>query len=231
MRVASVITYDGLPTSSGGGHVLRTRSPVDAWGQVKSFLSACTDARGPADSSIEIVAGEGIPRGFSDPLEKDLTERHGRGTQRVFGAPDTVYEWPIEASQVEYYVDLIQQLTPLPVHQLRWQPISVNSLYKFSWLSTEQVLLPNQNADCYLHFKPSYGQVLGESHLYARISERSSVSVFLNFPFLEPSDAFARQARFVQRHLPFQFSSKHWKRWRLTKSGNSYVGRKIPAPK
>ena len=59
------------------------------------------------------------------------------------------------------------------------------------------------------------------------ISGRSTVSLFLNFPFEEQTDEFLDTAAHVQAGLSFPLSQKHWKQWRLTKKGTSYLGRRI----
>ena len=76
-------------------------------------------------------------------------------------------------------------------------------------------------------FSPSPGYTLGISQLYARISDRSSLSLFLNFPFEEQGDAFQAIASHIQTHLPVQLSTRHWKQWLLTKTGAGYLGKRI----
>lgn len=49
-------------------------------------------------------------------------------------------------------------------------------------------------------------------------------------PFEEPGAALWEYVAYLQSHLPFRFSQKHWKHWRLTKKGTSYVARKIKDP-
>jgi hypothetical protein len=52
---SSIITYDGLPISSGGAHGLRTRSPKVALKHVRDFLRICTDNSIPSDVFIEVI--------------------------------------------------------------------------------------------------------------------------------------------------------------------------------
>ena len=89
------------------------------------------------------------------------------------------------------------------------------------------MVLPGQDSDLYGYFSPSPGQLLGSSQLFARISGRSTISLFLNFPFKEQTDEFLDTAAHVQANLLFPLSQKHWKHWRLTKKGTGYLGRRI----
>jgi hypothetical protein len=227
----SIITYDGLPISNGGAHTLRTRSPLVALEQVRVFIASCTDAVLPKEIFVEVVSGDGIPREFSAPLINQLGAELGVPGRRSFGA-NTGHIWPLAVQQVDAHVALIEQARPLPVHPFDLQPIAVTVLFDFHLLAPQShIALPNQGAINYGNHSPSHAQLLGESHLYARISERSTVSLFLNFPFEEASESFQQSVAFVQEHLPFSLSASHWKQWRLSKSGASYVGRKFNIPK
>lgn len=227
----SIITYDGLPISNGGAHTLRTKSPLVALEQVRSFNASCTNAVLPKNVLIEVVTGEGIPEEFSSPLIKQFTAELGVPKQRGLGA-SIGHQWPLTAQQVDSYVDLIEKTKPLPIHLYKLQSIAVIALFEFHLTAPQsRIILPNQGAAHYGRYSPGHAQLLGESHLFARISERSTVSLFLNFPFEEASESFRQSVAFVQEHLPFSLSSSHWKQWRLSKSGASYVGRKFNVPK
>lgn len=225
----SIITYDGLPLSSGGGHRLRTRDPLAALHQVHNFLSSCTDCRGPQKASIEVITGESIPAEFSLPLVKKLTAELGEPARRgSYGAGAIAHSWPIAAAQVDDWVRWIAQASPMPVLPYRLQPVTVTAVYKFHLLDPRsRATLPWQNPGFYGNFSAVPGQLLGESQLCARISERSTVSLFLSFPFDDVSDDLIRTAGSIRAHLPFPLSTTRWKRWRLAKNERGYVGRRI----
>jgi hypothetical protein len=227
MVSTSIITYDGLPISSGGGHTLRTRSALLAWEQVRNFTAACSDTKQPQDASFSVLTGANIRNDFSAPLVARFKDELGVPRQQALGA-DTAFVWSITPQQIDTYTDFIEKTTPLPIHPYKLQPIAVTATFKFSLVDRySRIALPNQGVDVYGNFSPSCGLFLGESYLYARISERSTVSLFLNFPFEEITESFQKTVAFVQEHLPFALSDNHWKQWRRTKKGTSYVGRKI----
>ena len=230
LRRPSIITYDGLPLSSGGAHALRGRSPLAALAQVRHFISSCTDCVQPQKASVEVITGANVPAEFSVPLMERLTadlrapRHHGS-----YGSGNTAHFWPVAAAQIDALVELIEQASPLPVMPYRLQPITVGAVFKFHLLDAHSgAVLPWQGGAFYGNFSAVPGQLLGESHLYARISGRSTVSLFLSFPFEDVSEELLTTAGFVRAHLPFALSPNHWKRWRLTKNGKGYVGRRLP---
>jgi len=225
---SSVITYDGLPISSGGAHGLRTRSPKVALEQVRDFLRMCTDNSSPSDVFVEVIVSRSFQKEFTVPLAERLTAHLGTPIRRHAGAEDIAHRWTLTAHQIDEHVELIAQACPLPRHPFKIQPFVVAALFKFRLVSQEtNVALPGQDVAYYGNFSPRPGQLMGESQLYARISERSTVSLFLNFPFQERSESFLAAAAYVQANLPFLLSPNHWKQWCSTKRGSKYLGRRI----
>jgi hypothetical protein len=225
---SSVITYDGLPISSGGAHGLRTRSPKVALEQVRDFLRMCTDNSSPSDVFVEVIVSRSFQKEFAVPLAERLTAHLGTPIRRHAGAEDIAHRWTLTAHQIDEHVELIAQACPLPRHPFKIQPFVVAALFKFRLVSQEtNVALPCQDVAYYGNFSPRPGQLMGESQLYARISERSTVSLFLNFPFQERSESFLAAAAYVQANLPFLLSPNQWKQWRSTKRGSKYLGRRI----
>lgn len=230
MPVKAVVTYDGLPVSSGGGHTLRSRCAQDAFDQVMRFLDSCTAPSQPVRFTIELITGNGIPEHFSAPLLTNLTKQYGPTHSRSLGS-NTGHVWAIPKKDVGSTLALIDDLRPLPVHPYKLQPISLNILSFFQLINpADNNPYPHQDPESCLHFQPGFGQQLGVSQAYARISERSTLSLFLNFPLLDEGGELVRAVQAAQAHLPFQLSKSHWKRWSLTKRGDSYLGRKIGAP-
>jgi hypothetical protein len=229
LRRPSIITYDGLPLSSGGAHSLRTRSPVAALAQVRNFISSCTDSVQPQKASVEVVTGANVPAEFSAPLMERLTAYlRASGNRRCYGPGNTAHFWPVATPQIDTLVALIERASPLPVMPYRLQPVTVAAVFKFHLLHPHsRAALPWQGAAFYGNFSAVPGQLLGESQLYARISGRSTVSLFLSFPFEDVSEDLLTTAGFVRAHLPCPLSPNHWKRWRLTKNGKGYLGRRL----
>jgi hypothetical protein len=224
----SIITYDGLPVSSGGAHRLHPRNSLAALQQLRHFLVTCTDTPIPAMAFVEVVRGASFVDDFSVPLIERLTAKLGVPTRRHAGSNNIAHRWNLKADQIDAYVAMIEHARPLPVDPYGLQPFVVAAHLSFRLLKPNtDTVLPAQDSDLYGCFLPSPGQLLGTSQLFARISGRSTISLFLNFPFEEQTDEFLDTAAHVQAGLPFPLSQKHWKHWRLTKKGTGYLGRRI----
>jgi hypothetical protein len=225
---SSIITYDGLPVSKGGAHRLRTPNPKLALQQARDFLTACTDNSIPKVAFVEVIRGHSFDDEFSLPLIEQLTRTLGGSSRRQAGTTNIAHRWNLKADQIDEYVDMLNQALPLPVDPFGLQPFVVAAQINFRILDPQtRMALPGQESKLYGNYSAYPGQVLGTSQLYARISGRSSFSLFLNFPFEQQTAAFLSTVAHVQNHLPFPLSQKHWKQWRLTKNGTSYVGRRV----
>jgi hypothetical protein len=184
----------------------------------------------PQKVSVEVITGANVPAEFSLPLMERVTAfLRASDNRRSYGAGNIAHTWPIAAPQIDTLVALIDKACPLPVMPYRLQPFTVAAAYKFHLLRPQsRAVLSWQDAAFYGNFSAVPGQLLGESQLYARISGRSSVSLFLSFPFEDVSEDLLKTAAFDQSHLPFALSPNHWKQWRLTRNGKGYLGRRLP---
>lgn len=88
-------------------------------------------------------------------------------------------------------------------------------------------VLPNQGADEYLQVEGEPDRFLGESYFEAELGKKNFFYAFLSLPFEEANAEFADYAEFLRANFPCAMSRSSWKTWRLTKSGKSYVGRKM----
>jgi hypothetical protein len=225
---SSIITYDGLPVSKGGAHRLRTPNPKLALRQARDFLTVCTDNSIPKAAFVEVIRGRSFDDEFSLSLIEQLTRKLGDSSRRHAGTRNIAHRWDIKAHEIDEYVDMMSKALPLPLDSFGLQPFVVAVQIDFRILDPQRgVALPGQESALYGNYSAYPGQVLGRSQLYARISGRSTFSLFLNFPFEQQTAAFLSAVADVQDHLPFSLSQKHWKQWRLTKNGTSYVGRRI----
>jgi hypothetical protein len=233
MLARSVVTYDGLPVGSGGAHHLRTRNPRLALAQVASFLDRCTVEPTELRFTVNLLSDEeaGVPKEWTQFLLRRFGSTYGGSTEKALGRT-LEYSWSIPESDVESQVYFIGSLGSLPVHQYGMQPLCVTAHRVIKLTDGEGgATWPHQDPSSYAHFQVSgYGAALGRSVVYARISERSSINLFLNFPF-EPGDPeLLRVVKGVQDNLPFSLSKSHWKHWKLTKAGNKYLGRRLASP-
>jgi hypothetical protein len=228
-----LISYDGLPISSGGGHGLGRLHPAEAWDAVRRFLQTCTTAKVPERISIDIhdfhdedaaqsarLLAAAVARFYLSSREHRRQDYSGKGSTRSWDLPPTLGDQALEWLSAE-------SLSP------GWLggPAHVNLDFQFRLKSTAGEELPFQASGDYLDYVYSgYGIVFGESVARLRFSARSTLSLVLFLPFEAPDEYLANYAAFLQANLPIKLSRHHWKHWTLTKKGNSYVGRRMPPP-
>jgi hypothetical protein len=229
MTRTAIITYDGLPISSGGAHQLRTHGPREAWSSVEPFLKKCTDYAAPKSLFVEVFEGQAIPKSFSDQVKKRFSQDLGNPKTRVVGK-STGNQYDVSLEQFNEVLDFLDGLQPYPPSPLdsHFGPVTLNLLADFRFIDqTSRMPLPHQDRNEYLNFEAGYRLYLGCSTIYAILSSKSTVSVFFSLPYEEATKELKDYVRFLQSHLPFRMSDKHWKRWHMNKALTGYIGRKI----
>ena len=222
------MTYDGLPVASGGAHRLGTLGPTEVMRQLSDFLNTCTAPSLPRGAYVEVIAGSGIANELLLSLIKEFTCKYGPPVRRHVGTGNLAHRWSVAPDEVDVHVARIEGMLPLPKHRHGLQLMAVAEQICFRLLHPEtRLVLPYQHTAFYGDFSRTPGQLLGRSQLYARISERSTVSLFLSLPFAEVTDEVRALVAFLQAHLPFRLSNAHWKSWRPTKDEKGYTGRRI----
>ena len=227
MARLAAITYDGLPISSGGAHKLRTRGFVAGLKAVQSFASAVSLDPIPKDCAVEVLEGNEVPKEFTQALSSKFDARYIRRPSRAIG-DHTGHQWEIEAMSLNQIVQELETLRPTPQTGYAGPAVLVHATWNLVFTDSERKPLPYQNKEHYLEFEVGYQLPLGQSLVYSRIAETTTASLIVSLPFEEVSADAKRLAGEIQTHFPCRLSSKHWKIWRLTKKGDSYVGRKIP---
>ncbi len=226
----AIITYDGLPISHGGGHTLRVKDPKSAWKKVSHFLHTCTDFSKPESIYVRILKGPSIPSSFSRKTIFGCLLKYGfPRVEKFLGY--AWYDFRLPYSQLNEVLDLVERTCKkIPSTQnMIYGPISLHITTKLKFINPEtNAPLPFQTKQDYSNFQPNYRFHLGESVLYSILSSKSTTSVFFSIPFEEQTPKFLEYAQHLQKHLPFRFSTKTWKRWHLNKKQTGYVGRKIP---
>ncbi|MBP6002088.1 MAG: hypothetical protein KA746_01520 [Pyrinomonadaceae bacterium] len=221
------ITYEGLPISSGGAHSLRLKGLVSAFEALKRFVNAVSLEPVPTSVVLELFdLGEG---GFTHflSLEAELDKKFDRKQSRQIGEY-TGSQWEVSPTQLEPLIYDIERLRPIPNAGYAGRSLVVNVFWNLVFADPNGHQLPFQSRNEYLQFGVDFQRYLGESFVYARISETSTAHLFLSLPFEEANDEARSLVTRIQTHFPARLSSKHWKRWTLTKNNKSYVGRKIP---
>ncbi len=217
----SVITYDGLPVSSGGAHKLKMRGPraawsatetflknCAAWSATETFLKNCTDYNSPSSLFVELLEEKKISDSFSKSFKRRFSKQFGTPRTRKLGHA-TGLQWDVSKEMLTNLVDLLETSQPFPEYPLCPLTINLSADFRLVDPKTRSVLAHQDRAE-YLNFEAGYHLFLGLSTLYEDVTKELRGFV-----------------QFLQEHLPFRFSAKHWKIWKVNQAGTGYVGRKI----
>lgn len=219
-----VVTYDGLPASAGGAHSLRTKSPRKAYESVQGFLDTAVVTVGAPEMSFQLWAGG--PPDIAGDLEAFASANLGGPQSRQ----RTHTQWRVRPENVDATLDALSSTDSRAVTGYG------HSLASLVWngevaLADPVVGTPYAgiDADAFGRFAvDGYGRLLGASGVRATFgTTASSLSLWLAFPADERLHAAAAH---VQEQLPFRLSTKHWRRWRSTKDGQSYLATKVTSP-
>lgn len=220
-----MITYDGLPVSRGGGHVLRARGLVAAWARIEDFLRRCSDFEQPSGLVIELIEAEAASSAFAASLKRRLSSAHPRLRSRRIGAA-VGHRWSVESRGLPDLLHDLEGLDPLSAASIVQPTLHVVARFRLVDPRTG-ARLPFQDPSYYLMRAAGDQRLLGTSCAFARLSARSTMSLFLSLPFTEPDAECRAYVNFLMSTAPVRLSSHHWKRWLLNRRGTRYVGRRV----
>lgn len=221
------ITYDGLPISSGGAHSLRHKGFVKTFEALQNFVNSISLQREASSVTLELFdPGNGGYTHFL-ALTSEFDFKFGRKQVRQIGEYRG-YQWEVNPIDLRPLISELERLRPIPNAGYAGRSLVVHVYWNLVIADSLGVPLPFQTRDEYLKYDIDFKRYLGESFMYARISETSTANLFLSLPFEEVTESAIELVKRIQEHFPARLSSKHWKRWTLAKNGKSYVGRKIP---
>ncbi len=226
MTRSAAITYDGLPISSGGAHTLRTRGFIAGCKALQSFATAVSLTPFPTTIAVEVLVGTGVPVEFTSSLSSNLDLSLTKTTARRVGEY-VAHQWAVEPTSLEAIVDTLEKVRPIPKTEYAGHAALVHATWNIVLLDSSRRPLPYQGKEHYLGFDCDSQRFLGQSFVYARISEITTAHLFLSLPYEDVNSDVQRLAAQIQTHFPARLSSSHWKIWRLAKNGQRYVGRKI----
>lgn len=207
----SAVTYVGLPIPSGGAHSLGRMRLRAAHERTIGFLNTCCELANPL--AYEFFLVDQAP---TDPgIEREFRDRFGEG--------------PVSNDRVADALDFLEEIEPQPSDQ-GLAPIWLAAKGKFKILDPDTGKpLPGQDSARFAGKEYQWESPLGTSGMKLSLSNTGALSIDLCLPDVDDIE-LARLATWLQSHLPCKLSPKHWKRWTPTKSGTSFVGRKIPPP-
>jgi hypothetical protein len=222
----AAITYDGLPISSGGAHKLHTRGFVDGLLVLQSFVTAVSLEPRPKNGVVEVLAGDDVPASFSSALVAHCDAHFGDRSGRRVGEY-TSSQWAVDPASLLAIVDTVEQRRPIPKAGYTGYAAVVHVTWNIVLADGLRQPVPYQGRAHYLGFQCDSQCYLGESFVYARISETTTAHLFLSLPYETVTSDARRLAGQIQSHFPARLSSNHWKIWRLTKKGDRYAGRTV----
>jgi hypothetical protein len=142
--------------------------------------------------------------------------------------PNGMTNWFLTEAQLMSALQIMDSIGRIPSDEHGFGVFNLSYKLEFAFRSPASgEVLPFQRQEDYLNFEGDYERFLGRSVLAVEFSAQSYASAFFSFPFEEWSNEARELVRFIQAELPFRISEKRWKRWSLTKSGQTYVGRKV----
>ena len=228
-----IISYTGLPISSGGAHGLRQRNPHKAYETLKSLLSVCEQI-GPLDIGFR-CDGLGYDWENDPHVPEDLRARTRPLVERVHEVfppnPSGKSYIRVPVERLEEALELMASLQPQPMDKYKCVPV-------WFFISAEFFLLDPDTGRALPGQVPYTGDIrhqrFGPPH---NCSSRAGLSIdytaHLSLDLLAPAETEAvavRSLARVQKPLPFKLSKKHWLTLTKPKRGTNYVRRKIPSP-
>jgi hypothetical protein len=214
----TAVTYIGLPISSGGAHSLGRMSRRVAYHRTIDFLEACTEpvaSRVYSFRVLEVPQLDPVPR-----LEGELQRRFGRYVDRFGDYPG------IPEASVDAALDFLDEIDPQPTNRWGMAPIWfwVSSQFRILDPATGQPM-PGQDPSQFSGVEYEWRVPLGSSGLRLILHNQAQIGIELCIPDAD-RDTLGRLIPWLQEHLPFRLSPKHWRAWTPTKSG-SFKARKL----
>jgi hypothetical protein len=225
MPRSAAITYDGLSISSGGAHTFPVRGFTAGFNALQTFATALSLDPQPRDLVVEVVDGEGVTE-FSHPLSADFDQRFEKKLSRGIGVY-TGHQWIVDPAELTALIEQLETLRPIPLAGYAGYAAVIHATWNLIFFDPMGEPLLYQRIEDYLGFEADFQRYLGQSCVYSRISEKTTANLFLSLPYDEITDDARKLATKIQTYFPARLSSNHWKIWKLTKGGESYVGRKI----
>jgi hypothetical protein len=217
-RVGSVVTYDGLPLSSGSAHGLGCMTGRAAYKSALHFLDTCCVVDGDVEHWFSL----------SNPPELEVSPAVADELRSRF--PPKAHRFVVPADRVDEAFGFLDRISPQPTNPWGMAPV-------WFWVTARMRLRipggldpwPGQDREMFGGFETASGIRLGESRLQLVVERRSSISLAISIPNASDAD-LSTMIPWLQEDLPFRMSRKHWIRWTITKRGNAYRGKRIDPP-
>jgi len=208
-----MITYEGLPKSSGGAHVINENDMRLAWDKGNSFISKVSYELIEEKYILDVYVGCKEIRKYIFRL---LFKFGLMSKVDFFGNKAWWYvRWNLSEKSASSAIEFISSITPLPEYLI--VPIH---LYREG-----QFLLKDRMKDQVLHgqeksydFGDESGHKTPISNFRLNFTNKVSISVWLVLPFEAQNREFHEYVDFLKEHTPFRFSDNHWRCWSCSKN-------------
>jgi len=215
----SVVIYDGLPVSSGGAHGiqrLHASAAIEAW---HGFLDECTE-RASVVAGFTVADGVKLPRDVARQLKRRFGDQH-----------EWLSPWfPFSPERWDEAAAWLQEVLPVVTDAVGYASLYLTADASFALKRPNGPgVWEGQAPEQFGSFETPSGFRLGSSTSRLTVTSQRSMSLMVSLPLATDEEAHHTR-RWMQEYLPFRLSSKHWSRWTLTGSGQSYRGRRITLP-
>jgi hypothetical protein len=179
---------------------------------------------------VELPVGvypAGVDQGYFDlPVTPQLTVEPD--VRELLGGtfPAEGRTFPVPTERVAEELDLLSALELQPTNPWGMAPVWLTFSANFALRGPDGEVWPGQHPSEFGFFETPTGVQLGASKTNLNIEARRSMGLFLSVPDATDAD-LAVKVPWLQSHLPFRLSPKHWARWTLAKNGRTYRGRKL----
>jgi len=208
----AAVTYIGLPIHSGGAHSLGRMSRRTAYEKFTEFLATCTLPLSPVVCRFDANDVPGLGR--LPTLERELARRFG----------DYAH---LQEGQAPEALDFLDEIDPQPTNQWGMAPIWFRSMVTFRVIDpASNRPVPGQDSVSFNGVEYAWSVPLGTSRIHLDLHNRATLGIELCIPAGD-AEVVYRVVPWLQRYLPFKFSSRQWREWTPTRSG-SFRSRKLP---
>lgn len=214
-QVDCAVVYDGLPISSGGGHGIQRLDPVAALEAWRAFLETCTQ-----DATVQARFEIDESRKPSRTVLRELKDQFGE--QHEWLTP----WYPFSATRLNEAVTWLEQVLPDVTHADGQSSVHLAADADFHLRRPDGGVWDGQSPERFGDFVTPGGVRLGASTTRLLLSGQRSMSLTLSLP-LATDDEADQMRLWLQPHLPFRLSDKHWTRWTLNSNGRTYRPRRL----
>jgi len=216
-----MITYNGLPISSGGAHSIRNKDLKSAWDNCNQFISSISHKLVEDTYTLDVYVG---CKGIRKYLWKLFLQLGIPSKIDFASAKDLYIRWCITPKSVPKVIDFLISMETLPEYWLG----PIHFYREGQFLLKDPVTgneLPDQNFHNKFEDENGRGDKTSISNFRINFTSKVSISTWLVLPFEELNKAFYEYIDFMTKTAPFSFSDKQWRKWKYSKGKKLYASK------